>query len=117
MREVLPQSEELSSIVVAADVADRTAPFTVPTDSLDLVMHMFGRTNRDEIIVCDSAQSRKVVGVVTKKAVIDAYNRRIFQADLTGGFGSLVEAVREAMGGDLLPSGGCHRSAAAPPAA
>jgi Trk K+ transport system NAD-binding subunit len=33
--------------------------------------------------------------VVTKRAVIDAYNLRTFQEDLSGGMGSAVNAVRD----------------------
>jgi len=106
VKEVLPQAEELGEIIVAADVADAGAPFVVPSDSLDLVMHIFGRTHRDEVPVCDSPERRKVLGVVTKKAVIDAYNKRVFQADLTGGFGSLVDAVHDGRSVEVL--GGVH---------
>jgi K+/H+ antiporter YhaU regulatory subunit KhtT len=106
LREVLPQAEEVGAIAVADDVADRSAPFVVPGDSLDLVMHLFGRTHRDELPVCQSSEGRVIAGVVTKRAVIDAYNRRIFQADLTGGFGSLLDAVREGRTMEVL--GGVH---------
>jgi len=106
VREVLPQAEELGSIAVADDVADRNAPFVVPGDNLDLVMHLFGRTHREELPVCRSSEERFVVGVVTKRTVIDTYNRRIFQADLTGGFGSLLDAVREGRTMEVL--GGVH---------
>jgi len=104
--EVLPQAEELGGIVVAADLADPKAPFVVPSDSLDLVMHLFGRTHHEELPVCDSQERRSVLGVVTKTAVIDAYNKRVFQADLTGGFGSLVDAVHDGRSLEVL--GGVH---------
>lgn len=93
VREVLPDTQELAHIVVAADVADHTTPFTVPGDRLDWVMTLFGRTHRDELPVCDGTSRRAVIGVVSKRAVIDAYNRRLFQADLAGGFHSVMDAV------------------------
>jgi CIC family chloride channel protein len=103
VREVLPQSEDLVALVVAADVADHQTPFVVPADRLDGVMRLLGSTHRDELPVCDSATNRRVVGVVTKRAVIDAYNRRLFQADLSGGFGSVVGAVAEGRSVEILP--------------
>lgn len=98
----LDDADMLSSLVVAADMADHKVPFVLPGDNLDLVMHLLGRTQRDEIPVCSDARSRKVVGAVTRQSVIDAYNRSIFQADLTGGFGSLVDAVRGGRTMDVL---------------
>lgn len=93
IREILPQSKDLGLLVVAADVGDSSVPFVVPDDNLDLVMHIFGRTNRQVLAVCEGKQSRKILGTLTRQAVIDAYNRRIFQEDLMGGFGSLLDAV------------------------
>ncbi len=95
IREALPLSEELAPFVVAADVAHVGGPFVVPADGLDLVMHMFGKTPHNELPVCDSNDSRKVIGTVGKQAVIDIYNRRIFQEDLIGGFGAFVNAGRQ----------------------
>ncbi len=94
VREVLPESGDLASLVVAADVADHSTPFTLGEDRLDGVMHLFGRTHRDALPVCDDRDNRRVIGLVTKQAVIDAYNRRLFQLDLTEGFDSVMESVR-----------------------
>jgi CIC family chloride channel protein len=107
LREILMEQGEVGSLVVAADVADTGTPFVLTADSLDLAMHLFGRGGRSMIVVCDSAASRRPVGVITRQSVIDAYNRRIFQEDLSGSFGSLVDAVEEGrtvevLGGVLL---------------
>jgi len=94
LRAVLGESEVLGSLAVAADAVHPDVPFVLPEDNLDLVMHLLGRTHRDEIPVCTDPVSRRVVGAVTRDAIIDAYNRRVFHLDLAGGFGSLIEAVR-----------------------
>jgi chloride channel protein, CIC family len=95
IRTVLQDDEDLASLVIAADVADMDIPVVTPRDRLDLVMHFFGLTSQNELPVCDSPKARKILGVVTKRAVIDAYNLRTFQADLSGGMGSAVNAVRD----------------------
>ncbi len=107
VRAVLPDSELIGSLAVAADAVHEGVAWVRPDDTLDLAMHLFGRTRRDELPVCSDAAGRAVVGTVTRDAVIEAYNRRLFQYDLTGGFGSLVDAVRggrtvEVLGGILL---------------
>lgn len=106
VKTALPDSGDLGPLAVAADVVDESIPFVLPRDTLDVVMHLFGRTHRDELPVCHDADSRRVVGVVTRDAVIDAYNRRVFQADLTSGFGSLVAAVEAGRTVEVL--GGLH---------
>ena len=90
----LHEVETLGALVVAADLADRTVPVVLPSDTLDVVMHLFGRTHRDELPVVAAPEVREVMGVVTLTSVIDAYNRSLFSADLTGGFGSIMRAVQ-----------------------
>jgi len=94
VRGLLLELDNVGSLIVVEDVAQEDAPFVLPTDNLDLAMHLFGRTHRDEITVCADAESRTVVGVVSRDALIDTYNRRIFHTDLTGGFGSIVDSVK-----------------------
>ncbi len=95
LRTLLPDSDLLASVAIAADAAQTNAPFVLPNDHLDLVMHHFGRFHYDQIPVCKDSRSRFVIGAVTHDDIINAYNRRAFQLDLTSGFGSLVEAVQD----------------------
>jgi CIC family chloride channel protein len=106
VRELLLELDTLGSLVVVEDVAQPDAPFVLPTDNLDLAMHLFGRTHRDEITVCADAETKRVVGIVSRDALIDSYNRRLFHVDLTGGFGSIVDSVRG--GRSLEVVGGVH---------
>lgn len=99
VREVLHERDELAFVVVAADVADRTTPSVTPTDHLDHVMQLFGKTHRDELPVCASKEDSTVVGAVTRKAVIDSYNARIFAEDMTDGLASRVALAK---GNDIV---------------
>ncbi len=106
VKAVIPESEDLGALVLAADVANTGVPFVVPQDNLDLVMHVFGRVPNEQLPVVDDAATLRVVGRVTRSAVIDAYNQKVFQADLAGGFHSLLDAVqgerRVPVAGDIL---------------
>lgn len=95
IREILPQADSLSTLLIANDIANTNVPFVIPSNNLDLVMHLFGKTERDHLAVCNNYHEKKVIGVVTKAAVINAYNVRIFQEDLTGGFGSIIDSIGE----------------------
>ena len=106
IKAILPEIDDLAPFTVAADVVDDKVPYVLPNDNLDLVMHLFGRTHRDELPVCDGSSTKRIVGVVTRNAVIDAYNQRVFQLDLSGGFSSLVAAVHGGRSVEVL--GGLH---------
>jgi CIC family chloride channel protein len=94
VRAVITDLDLIGSLAVAADAVHGDVPFVLPDEHLDLVMHLFGRTHRDEIPVCADAAGRRIVGSVSQSAIIDIYNQRMFHLDLAGGFSSLVEAVR-----------------------
>lgn len=106
IRESLLDSESTSSTLIASDVANTNVPFVLPDDNLDLIMHIFGRVEKDQLAVCNNTQEKKVIGVVTKSAIIDAYNKRIFQEDLTGGFSSLLDSAEDSRSIEVL--GGMH---------
>jgi chloride channel protein, CIC family len=102
VRELLLDQESVSSTLIASDIANTKIPFVLPDDNLDLIMHIFGRVEKDQIAVCNNALEKKVIGVVTKSSVINAYNVRIFQQDLTGGFSSLLDSVDESRSIEVL---------------
>ncbi|MBN2716559.1 MAG: chloride channel protein, partial [Deltaproteobacteria bacterium] len=103
VREVLHESEELAFVAVSADVADRTTPAVTPGDRLDHVMQLFGNSHRDELPVCISREDRTVVGVVTRKAVIDAYNSRIFAEDMTDGLSTQLNLAQSGKMVEMIP--------------
>lgn len=108
VREVLHESEELAFVVVAADVADRTTPSVTPSERLDHVMQLFGAAHRDELPVCASADDKTVVGAVTRKAVINAYNAKVFAEDMTDGLSSQVSLAKSGNIVEMIP--GIHIS-------
>ncbi len=106
VRELLLELDSLGDLVLVEDVIQSDVAFVLPTDNLDLAMHLFGRTHREELSVCDDPESRRLVGVISRDALIGAYNRRIFHTDLTGGFGSIVDAVGSGRSVEVV--GGVH---------
>lgn len=102
VRELLLDQESASSTLIASDISNTKIPFVLPDDNLDLIMHIFGRVEKDHIAVCNNALEKKVIGVVTKSSVINAYNVRIFQQDLTGGFSSLLDSADESRSIEVL---------------
>ncbi len=101
LRELLTEPD-LPALVVAADVASSDAPTVRPGDNLDLVMHLFGQHDVEEIAVIDDDRERRLLGSVRRKHVIEAYNRKVFQHDLPGGFHSVATAAEHDFGVELL---------------
>ncbi len=95
LKEFLKDESYLAELVIASDIAHPPPTNLYPDDNLDLVMHSFGRYNVDELPVIESRDSKKLIGSVQRKDIIDAYNREIFKWDLAGGMHSVVTAVQE----------------------
>ena len=101
LRELLVDPE-LPDLIVAADVARSDIPTVHADDNLDLVMHLFGQHDLDEIAVVGRGPGRRLLGSVRRKDIIDAYNKEIFRLDLAGGFHSLATSTDQDHGVDLL---------------
>ena len=86
--------------LLAGDMAHTEPPKVRPRANLDLVMHLFGQHDVEEIAVVD--RSGLLLGSVRRKHVIEVYNREIFQRDLCGGFHSVVSEVEQEHDVELL---------------
>jgi CIC family chloride channel protein len=100
LRELMFEGE-LPPLTVAADVARSDAQVVRMDDNLDLVMHVFGQHDVEEIGVVERGPGHRLLGSVRRKQVIDAYNREIFRVDLAGGFHSVATAVEHDRGVEL----------------
>ena len=89
--------QELPDFILAADLVREDSPTVAPGDNLDLVMHLFGRHDMDEVAVVAEG-SHRLVGAVRHKDVIEAYNRQMFRLDLAGGFQSVAAGVHHKQG-------------------
>lgn len=81
LRLILPDWSEIQNIVVAEDIQMPQKHVLTPEDTLDRAMHLFGRTGEDELPVVSSREFRKLVGLVSKGRVVEAYNRELLKRD------------------------------------
>ena len=102
IRAAVPDSEDLAALVVAADVMDTQSPVALASDRLDMLMHRFERSHREEIPVIDDGSHRRLIGVVMLDDVVKAYNRQSFQLDQTGSFQTMTAAAREGQMVELM---------------
>lgn len=90
--------QDLPDFILAADLVREDSPAVQPGDTLDLVMHLFGRHDVDEVAVLSEDGQRRLVGSVRHEDVIESYNRQMFRLDLAGGFQSVASGVRDRHG-------------------
>jgi len=82
LRPILNSYESLYDVVIASDLMNRHVTVVKAEESLDMVMQLFGKFELDEIPVVDKG---KLVGLVRRSDVIEAYNREIFKLDMASG--------------------------------
>jgi len=74
--------EDLADLVVAGEMVDKELAFLYPDDSVQTAIELFHGLDWDEVPVVDRSD-RKVVGRVTRRQVIDAYNREVVKRSWT----------------------------------
>jgi len=74
----------LGPLIVARDIATTDGLITVtPEDDLDLVFQKFGQKNIEEIPVVSPEEPTRVIAMVRRKDVIEAYNKEILRRTAT----------------------------------
>ncbi len=74
--------EDLADLVVAGEMVDKELAFLYPDDSVQTAIELFHGLDWDEVPVVNRAD-RKVIGRVTRRQVIDAYNREVVKRSWT----------------------------------
>jgi chloride channel protein, CIC family len=75
--------ETLANVLVAGELATSDVITLVPTDTLQLALQRFNLKDIDSIPVVDNQDPRKVLGMLRRKDVLDAYNRELLRRDVT----------------------------------
>ena len=70
-------------LLVVGDVATTSALITVtPKKTLHEALHLFGRQGLDQILVVDEEDPRKVLGFLSRQAILDAYQKGIMAREI-----------------------------------
>lgn len=93
IRPILKDYDAVNRIIVADDVMDKKFPVVKPSDSLDLVLKLFGNYRMEEVPVTDKGT---LVGTVSRNDVIESYNRETFKKDSAAGFATSFHMHRKA---------------------
>jgi CIC family chloride channel protein len=93
--------QALAPLVLAADLVHKDVPTLMPADNLDLALKLLRETGLDILPVVDPADRMRVLGVITRDAVIDTYNRELLDRDLVGECAGLMVTAERARAVDL----------------
>jgi CIC family chloride channel protein len=93
LQAALVHAEALGAVVVARDLMDEDARVLRPAESLDTVMRLFAELQPDEMAVADRGTGT-VVGAITRRHVLEAYNRELLKRDMATGLGGRLDAAR-----------------------
>ncbi|HRX83427.1 MAG TPA: chloride channel protein [Phycisphaerae bacterium] len=67
---------QMAELVIAADIAVPATTLTADESLLTAINHMV-RTEREELVVVDGADNRRIIGTVSRGDIIAEYNRQI----------------------------------------
>ena len=101
IRSLVAYGADLEGVIVAHDIAQFDLPTVTDADTLDGVMLLFGRHQVNAFPVVEPGTGR-LVGVISREHVMDAYNRETARRDLAGEFGSMVNTLT---GGQVVQLG------------
>ncbi|MFQ5630528.1 MAG: chloride channel protein, partial [bacterium] len=83
IRQSLQDEEFLADLVVAHDILNTEIPTIAESESLDSAMKLFGSEEIDILPVVADTDSRKPIGQISRRSVLDAYNKEISKLDVT----------------------------------
>ena len=94
LRRLIQDTEVLSELIIAGDIAHECSVNLTEEDTLDMAMDQFAQEGIDELPVVEDPESRILVGTVWRQDVIEAYNREIFRRDMASGMASKLVSRR-----------------------
>jgi len=69
----------LDQVLIAADLMDRGVLWVTPQSTLLQCIDKFAASGQDELAVVESEESRRLIGLVTHRAVFQLYNREVLR--------------------------------------
>ncbi|MBZ0253577.1 MAG: CBS domain-containing protein, partial [Candidatus Methylomirabilis sp.] len=69
--------DALEDIVVAGEIAVRDAPTVLASENLNTALNRMGERNTELLPVVDPSDARRVVGVLSRRDIINAYARAL----------------------------------------
>ncbi|MBI4879570.1 MAG: chloride channel protein [Planctomycetes bacterium] len=88
----IPDAGLLTNLLLAEDIARDDVPTVNMDDDLDTVMRIFDGLDREELPVVDEGSGR-LLGVISRRHLVEGYNRELMKRDMVSGIGTSVQAA------------------------
>jgi len=84
LRDIRPllMEEELMNLIIAKDIVDENYLYLTPEDNLDTAMKRFAQKDLGQLPVVDPQNPKKLIGMLKRTDVINAYNNAILKRDM-----------------------------------
>lgn len=83
IKEFLLDSDELKNVLIAGDMADKNVPKVTSNDSLKVVIEKMSKCDYDGLPVMHQDDDARIIGMIWRKDVDDAYHKEISRHQLT----------------------------------
>ena len=101
VRQAILDQDDLTDLLVAADLATTGVPTVTMSGDLDQVMKLFGHTDHRELPILDPANG-ELVGAILQRQVTEAYNQEVVKRSLGAEISSSVQVLDKVEEIDLL---------------
>lgn len=103
IRKVILDRDYLENILIGLDIMDENVPFVSKNDTLDHAMKLFSQCEIEELPVISSVDNKTLVGTITRKSVIDIYNRELNRRNMAQELSSSVKLLEKNKEIEFLP--------------
>jgi CIC family chloride channel protein len=101
VRQAILDQDDLTDLLIAADLATRSAPTVTLEMDLDQVMKLYGQTDLHELPVIEPGSGR-LLGSISHRQVTETYNRELIKQSLGAEISSSIQVLDKVETIDLL---------------
>ena len=95
IRDYLFEKESLQNILIAGDIANSKFDTLTPDDNCKNALDKLRQYNYEGLPVVESNGSNKIIGMIWRKDILDAYNRAIDRREITSSLASSITMKEE----------------------
>ena len=95
IRPLITEYESLKTSVIAHDIADTRLVKIFKDDDLDLALKLLTKSDLEELPVVNDDDDNKIIGIVTRQDVLDAYNKESIKYDLAEGLSREIQTLKQ----------------------
>ena len=95
VRDYLFEKESLKNLLIAGDIASPYYETLLPEDSCQIALDKFRKLPFNGLPVAENYESKKIIGMIWRKDIHDAYDKEIEKRELTSNLASLITMKEE----------------------